>query len=208
MTSKLDSYDYLVLSAVLIISISIGLYHAVKLKYKKYFKFCQRKVEVEQVNKVDENAEMNEYLIANKSMSALPIALSLLASFFSATSILGFPAEVYHYCIQYWMIVIGLSVPPIFGAFLAGPMFARLKVMSVFEYFKLRYDSTTVRLIAVGCYFVRCLVGGSVYIYGPSTTLTALTTLSSEVAVVLIGLVATFYTCIGGIKAVIWTDVK
>jgi sodium-coupled monocarboxylate transporter 8/12 len=150
---------------------------------------------------------MNEYLIANKSMSALPIALSLLASFFSATSILGFPAEVYQYGIQYWIIVIGLSVPPIFGAFFAGPMFARLKVMSVFEYFKLRYDSTTVRLIAVACYFVRCLVGGSIYIYGPSTTLTALTSLSNEVAVVIIGLVATFYTCIGGIKAVIWTDV-
>ena len=195
--SKLDVYDYLVLSAVLTISISIGLYHGAKLKYKNKIKCFQQKVADENMENLNENTEMNEYLIANKSMSALPIGLSLLASFFSATSILGFPAEVYQYGIQFWVMVIGISVPPILGAFIAGPMFARLKVTSVFEYLQLRYDSTTVRLIGVGCYFVRCLVGCSVFIFGPSTALTALTNLSSEWAVTIIGAVATFYTTIG-----------
>jgi SSS family transporter len=209
---ELTVYDYLVLSFVLLVSISIGLYHAIKSKWAKYFKSCCNQVhqsdeyELEH-HKTNNGEQIREYLIASGSMSALPIAFSLLASFFSATALLGFPAEVYQYGIQYWISIFGMMMTPIIGALATGPLFARLKVISVFEYLKLRYDSTAVRLLSVTCYFVRNMISIAIFLYGPATTVTALTKISTPVAVLIIGAISTFYTTIGGIKAVIWTDV-
>ena len=42
--------------------------------------------------------------------------------------------------------------------------------------------------------------------YGPATTLSYLTDLDQKIAIALIGAIGTFYTTIGGLRAVIWTD--
>ena len=150
---------------------------------------------------------MSEYLNASSSMGMIPIALSLLASFFSATSLLGNPAEIYQYGMQYYISVLGMIMAPAIGAFITGPMFSKLKVASVFEYLKLRFNSEEVRLIAVFCYLIRNLIGLSIFIYAPSTSLYLLASINSTVAIVIIGSVGTLYTTLGGIRAVIWTDV-
>ena len=98
---ELTIYDYLVLSLVLLVSIIIGFYHAIRAKWPNFFLFRNFKVTAA-VNECDlnenkDNQQIREYLIASGSMSAFPIAFSLLASFFSATALLGFPAEVYTY---------------------------------------------------------------------------------------------------------------
>ena len=97
---ELTTYDYLVLCFVLLVSVLIGFYHALRHKLAKYFKCYRTKVNAEDLELKESNQEgekIREYLIASGSMSALPIAFSLLASFFSATALLGFPAEVYQY---------------------------------------------------------------------------------------------------------------
>lgn len=71
--------------------------------------------ETEESKEKEEENKTMEYLTANKSMSALPIALSILATFFSSSSLLGFPAEVYLYGIQYWLIVFGVCLVPLIG---------------------------------------------------------------------------------------------
>ena len=91
--NKLLVYDYLTLFSVLSVSISIGLYQALKAKckcFKLFNSFGSKKI-LDDYS--ESNGEIREYLVANRSLSALPIALSLVASFFSATAILGFPAE-------------------------------------------------------------------------------------------------------------------
>lgn len=96
---ELTVYDYLVLTFVLLVSIIIGFYHAIKSKWPNFLKFRINRVKCDEhdLKQTNESEQIREYLIASGSMSALPIAFSLLASFFSATALLGFPAEVYTY---------------------------------------------------------------------------------------------------------------
>ena len=150
------------------------------------------------------NQTMN-YFTANSSMGAFPIALSLLATFFSSSSLLGFPAEVYENGIQYFIIVLGVALVPLIGAFLTGPFFYDLKVVSVFEYLKMRYNDERARLLGVTLYLIRTLIAMGIVIYGPATALSSLTEISTSWCILIIGVIATFYTTIGGIKAVIWT---
>lgn len=143
MKTKFDVYDYLIFVFILVLSIGIGLFFGFNLNEKlktllqRLFKKSSQVVEPSK-NEIDlveqqygekevdgenegekgeeeENVKTMEYLTANHSMSAFPIALSLLATFFSSSSLLGFPAEVYLYGIQYWIIVFGVCLVPLIG---------------------------------------------------------------------------------------------
>jgi Na+/proline symporter len=110
--NKFQIADYIVFGAMLLISAGIGVYYA----------FAGGK---QRTNR--------EFLMADRSMRSLPVALSVLASFFSASTLLGTPAEIYEYGIQYWISVFGAMLAPLTGAFLFGPMFFNLKIVSVYE---------------------------------------------------------------------------
>ena len=72
-TNRLSVVDYVVFALVLAISGGIGIYYA----------FKQRK------------SSTTDFLLGGRSMSILPVTLSLTASFMSAITLLGTPAEIY-----------------------------------------------------------------------------------------------------------------
>lgn len=111
-TPKFTTWDYVVFSAFLAVSLMIGIYHAIMARRR---------------------ASTQEFLMASKSMGAIPVALSVLASFFSASTLLGTPAEVYLRGTQYWMSVWGSMFAPAAGAYLFGPLFRRLQLVSVYQ---------------------------------------------------------------------------
>ncbi len=119
--STFSTWDYVVFGSILLISSLIGVYHAVAGGGQQ---------------------TTTDFLIAGRSMSALPVALSVLASFFSASTLLGTPAEIYLRGTMYWMSVFGAIIAPFIGAFVFGPFFYKLKVVSVFE---VMYLSTFVK---------------------------------------------------------------
>ena len=49
-------------------------------------------------------------------------------------------------------------------------------------------------------------IKGSIFMYGPATSLALLTNLNEMICIGIIGFIGTFYTAIGGIKGVIWND--
>lgn len=96
---------------------------------------------------------------------------------------------------------------PLFGAYITGPLFKKLKILSVFEYFKLRYDSDLIQFVAVFSYLIRNFLAISIFMYGPAISLSSMVNIHDWLAISLIGIIATLYTAIGGLKGVIWTDV-
>ena len=166
------------------ISAGIGVYHAV----------------------VSKQSTTREYLLANRKMLSLPVAMSLLASFMSGITILGVPSEIYTYGIQYGLLVVSeiLYFPTV--ALIFVPTLYELGLTSSYEYLERRF-SFGVRIIATITFIFYTLFYMAIVIYGPSLALQSVTGLPVWVSILSIGVICTFYTTIGGIKAVIWNDV-
>ena len=74
-----------------------------------------------------------EFLMGGRSMGTLPMTMSLVASFMSAITLLGTPAEMYVFGTQYCALV--LSYPFVMGAaaHLYLPVFFKLQVSTSYE---------------------------------------------------------------------------
>ena len=74
-----------------------------------------------------------EYLMADRDLPAFPVAMSLLASFMSAITYLGIPADVYKYGTMWWWFAFSHILSIWITATLFMPVFYRLKLVSVNE---------------------------------------------------------------------------
>jgi Na+/proline symporter len=157
-------------------------------------------------NQTASRTQVSHYLTANASMGSIPVAFSILATYVSAMTILGTPAEVYQFGIQSFISGFGYCVPPIIGAYITLPFLAKLNILRVFEYIQLRYQSNSARSVGMVCYALKNLSACALFILGPSTALSLLVNMNQNISIAIICVIGTFYTCIGGIKAVIWTD--
>ena len=81
----------------------------------------------------------NEYLMDGRSMSSVPVAMSVFASFVSSFAILGTLAEVYTFGFQYWMqsFTSFISVPVMTWVF--PPEFYNLRLTSSYEVVRNEY---------------------------------------------------------------------
>ncbi|CAD7676454.1 unnamed protein product [Nyctereutes procyonoides] len=184
-TSTFSLVDYVVFVLLLVFSLAIGLYHAFR-------GWGQHTV--------------GQLLMADRKMSCLPVALSLLATFQSAVAILGVPSEIYRFGTQYWFLgcsyFLGLLIP----AHVFIPVFYRLHLTSAYEYLELRFNKA-VRVCGTVTFIFQMVIYMGVVLYAPSLALNAVTGFDLWLSVLTIGLVCTVYTALGGLKAVIWTDV-
>ncbi|CAL8312994.1 unnamed protein product [Boreogadus saida] len=180
-----STVDYVIFALLLVASTGIGLFYA----------FSGGRQRTTQ-----------EFLLADRSMSCLPVSLSLLATFQSAVAILGAPSEVYTFGTQYWFLgcsyFLGLLIP----AHVFIPVFYRLRLSSAYEYLELRFNKT-VRMCGTITFIFQMVIYMGVVLYAPALALNAVTGFSLWGAVLAMGLVCTLYTALGGLKAVIWTDV-
>nr|XP_057912014.1 solute carrier family 5 member 6 isoform X2 [Doryrhamphus excisus] len=177
--------DYVIFAVLLAASMAIGLYYALSGGRQR---------------------TTQEFLMAGRSMRCLPVSLSLIASFQSAVAIIGVPAEIYAHGTQYWFIgcayILGLLIP----ARVFIPVLYRLRISSAYQYLELRFNKT-VRICGTLTFIFQMVIYMGVCMYTPAFALNAVTGFDLWVVVVVTGLVCTLYTTMGGLKAVIWTDV-
>ncbi|XP_029048064.1 putative sodium-dependent multivitamin transporter [Osmia bicornis bicornis] len=177
--------DYAVIVLTMLISIGIGVY---------YWRTGGKEKSTE------------EYFVANRSMRVAPVAIALTVSYLSAVSLLGVSSENYLYGSQYAVINVGYGLATPIVAYFYMPVFFNLGSASAFEYLQQRFG-TAARLAGSFAFLLQLLLYSGVVLYAPALALEATTGISTTASVILIGLVCTFYSTIGGIKAVLITDV-
>ncbi|RUS69050.1 hypothetical protein EGW08_023188 [Elysia chlorotica] len=87
------------------------------------------------------------------------------------------------------------------------PLLHPLRVTSAYEYLELRFNSKVVRLCGTILGQISFLSLMGIVLYGPAIALEAVSGFPLWNSILLISAVAVVYTSIGGMKAVIWTDV-
>ncbi|ERE72139.1 sodium-coupled monocarboxylate transporter 2 [Cricetulus griseus] len=87
-------------------------------------------------------------------MSFGPVALSLTASFMSAVTVLGTPAEVYRFGASFFLFIISYAFVVFFTSELFLPVFYRSGITSTYEYLQLRFNKP-VRYAATVIYIVQ-----------------------------------------------------
>jgi len=74
-----------------------------------------------------------EFLLGGRQMHAVPVAMSLTASFMSGITVIGTPAESYRFGIAFWLFGISYVIMSVVTAELFVPLFYRLGITSVYE---------------------------------------------------------------------------
>ena len=80
------------------------------------------------------------------------------------------------------------------------------EVTSIYEYLELRFGRAS-RLICTSIFILQSMCYNGIVIYAPALALQEVAQLDLTVAILVVGGVCMIYTSLGGIKAVIWTDV-
>ncbi|XP_036322430.1 sodium-coupled monocarboxylate transporter 1-like [Rhagoletis pomonella] len=176
--------DYGVFIAMFVICIAIGI----------YFGFLNRSL------------SESDYLMGGRNMLVLPIALSLVASFISGITLLGLPTEVYSYGIQYLYVSLGvIAMGVVMGVFYL-PVFHQLNITSTYEYLESRFDRR-LRMYGSVMFAIMNVAYLPIVIYVPALAFNQVTGVAVHTITPIVCIICIFYTSLGGIRAVVWTDV-
>lgn len=167
-----------------------------------------------------------EYFVAGRNMPWIAVGLSMVASLLSTLTYLGTPGEMIKNGAAIMTGMLAMPFSFIVVGFLWIPFYMRLNVTSAYEYLERRFGHAA-RLLGVALFLWLRFIWMGVIIFTASQAVAHMTvetgpdavkalsggrlTLSSDGWLYLIilsaGLLATGYTTLGGIRAVIWTDV-
>ncbi|KAK3574886.1 hypothetical protein QTP86_018352 [Hemibagrus guttatus] len=184
-TATFSVWDYVVFAGMILGAAGVGLFQA----------FRGRK----------DNSSA-EFLLGGRQMTAVPVAMSLTASFMSGITVIGTPAEAYRYGTAFWLFAFSYTIMSSITAEIFVPLFYRLGITSTYEYLELRFNKG-IRVIGTSMYIVQTALYTGMVIYAPALALNQITGLDLWGVLVATGIVCIIYCTLGGLKAVIWTDV-
>ena len=151
---------------------------------------------------------LDRYLLAEKNMGWLPVGLSLMAALNSGMDYLMQPSSTIRYGIVLTLGVLSWIALYPWVARVVFPFYRRLDFYTVYEYLEARFD-VRVRTLAALIFIVWRLGWTATAMFVPSLAINAVTAgqVPMNETTVVIGIVVTITTMMGGIQGVIWTDV-
>jgi len=152
------------------------------------------------------NKNSDQFTKASGKIPSWAIGLSLYATFLSSNTFIGVPGKSFG---SNWnFFVLSLSLP--FAAFIASkyfiPFYRRTGGISAYTHLEHRFGLWA-RTYAVICFLLTQLARMGSIFFGIALTIQALTGFQVSAIMMVIGVCIIFYTVLGGMEAVIWTEV-
>uniref|UniRef100_A0A7N6ABE8 Solute carrier family 5 member 8 n=1 Tax=Anabas testudineus TaxID=64144 RepID=A0A7N6ABE8_ANATE len=126
-------WDYVVFAGTILAAAGLGLFQAIRGR---------------------KETSSAEFLLGGRQMTAVPVAMSLTASFMSGITVIGTPAEAYRYGTAFWLFGFSYAIMSTVTAEIFVPLFYRLGITSAYEYLELRF-SRPIRVIGTSMYIVQ-----------------------------------------------------
>jgi Na+/proline symporter len=159
------------------------------------------------VRKTKGSDKIEGYFLANRGLPWWAVGLSVMATQMSAITLVGTTGQAYSDGMRFIQFYYGLPLAMVILCITLVPFFYRAKVYTAYEYLEKRFDAKTRSLTSFFFLMSRALSVG-VVIAAPSVILSIVLGWSQIATIFVIGLSTTFYTMVGGVQAVTWTDVK
>lgn len=147
-----------------------------------------------------------EFFQASGSMGRMTVGLSVMATLFSANSFMMYPSTAYAVSLTAGAAVIAFwaMAPVVIWVFI--PVYSRLKCKTAYEYLEQRFH-VSVRCLASGLFILLRIGWMASATYAASVAIATISGVDQYVVIISLGVVAIFYTMLGGLRAVMWTDV-
>ncbi|MFH1716197.1 MAG: sodium/solute symporter [Planctomycetota bacterium] len=151
-----------------------------------------------------------DYFVGGRKMNWFVVGVSMFATSFSSISFLGLPQRGAYQDFSFYLTILFIPfvITPILW-WIFVPMFVRLRVSSGYEYLGRRFGAPA-QCLGSGLYCIYAIGWMGTMLYAVALTVQTVMGLSETQyfwALIGIGAFATVYTVMGGLKAVIWTDV-
>ena len=182
MQGSLDTVDILILLLYGAVLVGMGLY------YKRKCRTAE------------------EFMVAGRSIPAWAAGLAVMSTYTSSISYIATPGKAYSS--NWHPFIFSLCIVPVawFVCRYAVPYYRRMGLISVYEFLEDRLGSWARIYGALS--FVLYMVGRiAVILYLASLLLNTFIPCNIVMVIVVLGLVTIVYTFLGGMEAVIWTDV-
>ncbi|MDA9901595.1 sodium:solute symporter [Gammaproteobacteria bacterium] len=151
--------------------------------------------------------DSESFFLAGRSLPWWAVGLSVMATQMSAITLIGTTGQAYEDGMRFIQFYFGLPLAMIILCVTAVPFFYRAKVFTAYEYLEQRFDSRT-RTLTSFFFLISRGLGVGVIIAAPAVVLSIVLGWGELITIFAIGLSTTFYTMMGGVQAVTWTDVK
>jgi len=147
-----------------------------------------------------------DYYVAQGKIPSWAMGISLMATLISSMTFIAYPAASYK---GGWeLLTPGLMVPValLLVAFVLVPFYRKHIGVSAYEYFGKRFGSLT-RIYSSFAFSLNHFAKMGFIFYLLAIAMAGMTGWNVYAIIIGLGVVTVFYTMVGGIEAVIWTDV-
>lgn len=152
------------------------------------------------------NTDTEAYFVGGRSMSGWVIGLSLVGTSISSITFLSFPADNFK---TGWLRFIGALALPlgvVIAAYVFLPFFRRTPTTTAYQYLERRFGPS-VRAYGAGAFVFGQIVRVSMILYLMGVLMHEMLGVPTVWCILIGGVIVAVYTIVGGIEAVIWTDV-
>ncbi|CAN5597388.1 sodium:solute symporter [soil metagenome] len=146
------------------------------------------------------------YFTANRTIPGWAMGMSLLATIITSVTFIAYPGA--SYAGNWSLLVPGIMFVAVLGliGFIVVPFFRHVVHMSAYEYFGKRFGSF-VRLYSSFAFAIGHFSKMGFVFYLLALTISGMTGWSVDLVIIATAVVTVFYTMLGGVEAVVWSDV-
>lgn len=147
-----------------------------------------------------------EFMAAGRSLPGWAVGLSIFGTYVSSIGFLGNTGKAFGGTWNSWVFGLTLPITAVIAVKYFVPLYRSSDAISAYAQLEQRFGPWA-RTYALVCYLLSQLARMGTILYLVALALAPLTGWDVKTIILVTGLLVTVYTLLGGIEAVIWTDV-
>ena len=148
----------------------------------------------------------DDFFLGGRRVPWWAAGISIFATQLSAITFMAIPAKSYSSDWTLFIQSLGIFAMAPVVAYLFLPFFRGLNITTAYEYLERRF-SLGIRMFGSAQYLLFQFGRMAIVVYLPAIALSSVTGLEVHACILLMGVLCIIYTVLGGIEAVIWSDV-